>query len=189
MIFASDAIWLFAMTNIIYFAYGSNMLTPRLRYRVPSSVLLSTASLPQHQLRFHKRSMDGSGKCNAFHTGNLSDAVYGALFEIPPLEKRKLDRAEGLGSGYHEQSVQIVLPNGKQIIAEIYIADATHIDENLRPYFWYKEFVARGAEEHLLPQEYINRYINTVPGVADPDAARENARRAGLRAELKMLDD
>ena len=175
------------MKNIIYFAYGSNMLTPRLRYRVPSSVLLSTASLPHHQLRFHKRSIDGSGKCNAFHTGDASDAVYGVLFEISPVENRKLDRAEGLGSGYHEQSVQVVLPNGKQMIAEIYIADATHVDENLRPYFWYKEFVKKGAEEHCLPQDYIDRYINTVPGLADPDAARENARRAELKSELKKL--
>jgi hypothetical protein len=109
MIFASDASWPFAMNNVIYFAYGSDMLTPRLRHRAPSSVLLSTASLPQHRLHFHKRSKDGSGKCNAFRTGNASDAVYGALFEIPQEEKRKLDRTEGLGSGYHEQSVQVVL--------------------------------------------------------------------------------
>jgi hypothetical protein len=87
------------MKNVIYFAYGSNMLTPRLRHRAPSSVLLSTASLPQHRLRFHKRSKDGSGKCNAYPTADASDAVYGALFEIPQEEKRKLDRTEGLGSG------------------------------------------------------------------------------------------
>ena len=103
------------------------------------------------------------------------------------VEKRKLDRAEGLGSGYHEQSVQVFLPNGQQMVAQTYIADATHVDDNLRPYFWYKEFVAKGAEEHHLPQGYVDRYINTVPGVADPDAARENARREELRADLKKL--
>ena len=54
-------------------------------------------------------------------------------------------------------------------------------------YFWYKEFVAKGAEEHRLPQEYIDRYINTVPGLANPDAAREHARRAELKSDLKRL--
>ncbi len=176
------------MKNVIYFAYGSNMLTPRLRHRAPSSVLLSTASLPQHRLHFHKRSKDGSGKCNAFRTGDASDAVYGALFEIPKEEKRKLDRTEGLGSGYHEQSVQVVLPNGKQMIAKTYFADAAYVDENLRPYFWYKELVAKGAEEHHLPQDYIDLYINIVLGAADPDAARDCARRAELRANQKHDD-
>ena len=72
--------------------------------------------------------------------------VYGTLFKIPQEEKRNLDRTEGLGLGYFEQSVQIVLPNGRQMIAKTYLADATHIEENLRPYFWYKEFVVSGAE-------------------------------------------
>ena len=112
------------------------------------------------------------GKCDAFRTGNASDAVYGALFEIPKKEKRKLDRTEGLGSGYHEQSVQVVLPNGKQMIAQTYFADFHTRYENLRRYFWYKEFVTKGAEEHHLPQDYIDLYINIVPGVADRDAAR-----------------
>ena len=85
--------------------------------------------------------------------------------------------------------MQVVLPNGKQMIAQTYFADSTHVDENLRPYFWYKEFVTKGAEEHHLPQDYIDLYINIVPGVADPDAARENAKREELSADLKKVGD
>jgi hypothetical protein len=49
-----------------YFAYGSNMETARLRERMPSAKPLGVAKLSGHELRFHKRSKDGSGKCNAF---------------------------------------------------------------------------------------------------------------------------
>jgi hypothetical protein len=50
----------------VYFAYGSNMSTARLRQRMPSCKPLGTAVLSEHKLRFHKRSTDQSGKCNAF---------------------------------------------------------------------------------------------------------------------------
>ena len=53
---------------MLYFAYGSNMLTARLRERMPSCKPLGIAKLPGHALRFHKRSKDQSGKCNAFAT-------------------------------------------------------------------------------------------------------------------------
>jgi hypothetical protein len=48
-----------------YFAYGSNMSLRRLRTRVPSAVKLGNATLFGHQLKFHKRSQDGSAKCDA----------------------------------------------------------------------------------------------------------------------------
>jgi hypothetical protein len=33
-------------------------------------------------LKFHKRSKDGSGKCNAFRTGSQADYVIGVVFEV-----------------------------------------------------------------------------------------------------------
>jgi gamma-glutamylcyclotransferase len=86
-----------------YFAYGSNMSTPRLRERVPSCQFTTNAKLLRYQLRFHKRSKDESSKCNAFHTGEDTDIVWGVIFNILAAEKKALDRAEGLGSGYDEK--------------------------------------------------------------------------------------
>jgi gamma-glutamylcyclotransferase len=51
-----------------YFAYGSNMSLSRLRERVPSAEAVGCFSLNGHDLRFHKLSKDGSGKCDAFFT-------------------------------------------------------------------------------------------------------------------------
>jgi hypothetical protein len=91
------------------------MSTPRLRYRVPGCRFEFVARLPNYKLCFHKRSNDGSVKCNAFKTAEPTDAVIGAVYEIPTNEKPSLDLAEGLGSGYHEEMVQVLSPKGGEV--------------------------------------------------------------------------
>jgi hypothetical protein len=169
------------MSKILYFAYGSNMDTARLRYRAPSCRFRCTAQLQKFQLRFHKRSKDGSGKSNAFYTGALTDNVFGVVYEIPLNEKAVLDRAEGLGHGSNEQSLSVLAPDGKELHVQTYIADPSVLDENLRPYSWYKDFVLKGAAEHRLPSEYIERRIKSVPAIVDPDKKRERVRRSENR--------
>jgi hypothetical protein len=58
----------------------------RLRYRVPSCHFRFIAQLLKHRLCFHKRSSDGSGKCNAFGTAASKDSVFGVVFEISSAE-------------------------------------------------------------------------------------------------------
>ncbi len=153
-----------------YFAFGSNMSSRRLRQRVPSAKPLGTYSLERHELRFHKYNEDGSGKCDAFFTGNNSDVVFGVLYEIDESEKAALDRVEGLGHGYNEKVVSIRGAEGNVEKAVTYYA--TKLDELLLPYTWYKEHVLAGAREANLPSEYIAG-IEAVEAVRDPDRKRE----------------
>lgn len=124
--------------QIRYFAYGSNMCTSRLRARVPSCEVVTTARLLGYKLCFHKRSRDQSAKCNAFETGSVSDVIWGVVFNIPPSEKRRLDRAEGLGNGYNEKTIDVITRSGGHVTAITYYADKTAIAEGLSPYSWYK---------------------------------------------------
>jgi AIG2-like family len=167
---------------MLYFAYGSNMSTPRLRYRVPGCRFTFVARLPNYKLCFHKRSNDGSAKCNAFGTAKPTDAVIGAVYEIPTNEKPALDNAEGLGSDHHEEIVRVLSPKGEEVAVRTYIADGTFIDESLQPYSWYKDFVLAGAEEHKLPPEYVEGCIRAVHAIRDPDPQREQKRRAEIKA-------
>jgi hypothetical protein len=166
---------------LLYFAYGSNLCTARLRYRVPGCRFAFVARLPNYRLCFHKRSDDGSAKCNAFKTAMVSDAVIGTVYEIPMNEKAALDRAEGLGRGYHEEMVRVLSAQGKEITVCTYIADAAAIDDALQPYSWYKDFVLAGAEEHQLPLPYVESRIRVVHAIPDPDPQREQARRAEIK--------
>lgn len=164
-----------------YFAYGSNMSTPRLRYRVPSCRPVSAAKLSGHQLRFHKRSKDGSAKCDVWYTGDRTDFVWGVLFEIPAAEKPALDTAEGKGAGYEDRKVQLTLPSGEQVEAITYIAQAEAVDTGLPVYTWYKDFVTAGATEHQLDKAYVAEAITPVRTMPDPDPAREKRERAKVR--------
>ena len=170
------------MATILYFAYGSNMSTARMRYRAPSSRFVCIAQLPKYRLRFHKRSKDGSGKCNAIYTGAPADSVFGVVYEIPLNEKAALDRAEGLGRGYNEQRLSVFSSDQRELQVFAYIADMEAIDDDLKPYFWYKDFVLTGAEEHRLPSAYIEDQIRHVAAHVDPDRNRETAELAKIRS-------
>ena len=100
-----------------YFAYGSNMSTSRLRERVPSAEALGCFALGGHDLRFHKPSKDGSGKCDAYLTKNAVNIIYGVLFKIDPKEKPALDKAEGLGYGYNQKEITVTASDGSLVTA------------------------------------------------------------------------
>lgn len=159
------------MKSLLYFSYGSNMSTARLVDRVPSAKAVYVARLDYHRLRFHKRSKQGSGKCDIECTNNPNDNVYGVVFEILASEKDDLDKKEGLSRGYDEKSVSVIEQNGTTVDAVTYFA--TDIDSALKPYHWYKEHVVRGAKEHYLPLEYI-KSIEVVESVPDPDKTRHD---------------
>lgn len=167
---------------MIVFAYGSNMCSARLRSRVPSAASLGVGLLEGHALRFHKRSADGSGKANAFRTKDHADRVWGVVYEIDPQHKPRLDRAEGLGHGYDEEFVTILLGN-ERISAQIYVAtDAAVVDE-LKPYTWYVRYVLAGALEHGLPSDYYTA-LRAFPSVEDPDRERHAKEWIPLPIEL-----
>jgi gamma-glutamylcyclotransferase len=158
-----------------YFAYGSNMSLARLRARTPSAISLGHHVLSEHQLRFHKRGMDGSAKCDAFFTGQPQDCVHGVLFEIDDAEKPNLDRAEGLGYGYDEKVIEVRSPEQVRKQACTYVA--TKIDETRVPFHWYKDHVLLGARAAQLPAEYVDA-IENIETIEDPNAPRALAERA-----------
>ena len=158
-----------------YFAYGSNMSLARLRARIPSARRIGTYRLQAHELRFHKVGRDGSGKCDAFHTGHPDHVVIGAVFDIDPLEKAQLDLVEGIGAGYDEKQVDLQGVHGPDVAAFTYVA--TRINLLLRPYTWYKHHVLTGARESLLPLDYI-RAIERIESIRDRDANRTAAEYA-----------
>lgn len=164
-----------------YFSYGSNMCTRRLHARVPSARFLALGSLKGYQLKFHKRSVDRSGKCTPVYTGDMSDEIYGVIFDIAAPDKPKLDKAEGLGKGYDERQVDITTPTGV-IAAYTYVAAPSDIDHSLTLYSWYEGFVVAGTMEHELPLSYIKN-LEAVITCEDPDMKRdrENGNLLGYK--------
>jgi hypothetical protein len=93
----------------------------------------------------------------------------GVVFEMLESEKSTLDKIEGVGRGYEEKIVMVESENGENISAVTYYA--THIEEGLKAFHWYKEHVVRGAREHGLHHEYIS-CIDAVESIADDNKER-----------------
>ena len=152
-----------------YFAYGSNMSSLRLLARVRSARFETTATLVEHDLRFHKSSIDGSAKCDAYKTEDKTHFVMGIVYSLDGNEKPVLDEIEGVGVGYEQKTVRLITA-ANQII-EAFTYRATQIDAALKPYHWYKHHVLVGAREHGLPQAYTERILE-IASIPDPDPIR-----------------
>lgn len=159
--------------TFLNFAYGSNMLSARLRERVSSARPAGTACLAGFSLRWHKVSMDGSGKCNVVEDATPGACVWGVVFAIDCAQKDSLDKAEGLGNGYGIREVNVML-GGATLAAQAYVA--TRTDAAYLPYDWYKALVVAGAREHDLPPDYV-AVLEAQPCIAD---ANEERRRKNL---------
>lgn len=165
-----------------YFAYGSNMLTTRLRPRCPGAMVLGRAVAEGYVLEFSKPSIDGSGKAT------LREAVArwasGVLFEIPKAELGALDAHEGLGNGYDRNDAFPVrfIGSGKIVQASTYLA--TSRDSSLLPYDWYLALVIAGAREHGLENDYV-AMLRAVACGSDPNSNR-GTRAVALEALMAV---
>jgi hypothetical protein len=126
--------------------------------------------LPNWTLRFHKKSTDGSAKCNIVPS---DQSVYFAIFDIDAKEKQLLDRVEGLNYGYEE--IVVIIPEYGECFS--YVASESHIDESLMPYSWYKELVLAGLEYHQVPLGYVES-VRAIAHQADVDTRRRETNMA-----------
>jgi gamma-glutamylcyclotransferase (GGCT)/AIG2-like uncharacterized protein YtfP len=173
------------MATILYFAYGSNMLTEWLRARCPSARVRGVASAAGYRLAFSKRSKDGSGK--AMLVADAASHAHGVLFNIAEEEMEALDRSEGRGKGYERLEGFTVRsePDGAPLRVTTYMADETAVDAALKPYDWYLDLAVKGAEQHGLPADYVDA-LRMTPFVPDPDPDRPTKIRAlPILAKLK----
>ncbi len=142
---------------------------------------IGVVSITGYSLKFHKTGLDGSAKCNIVETGLAGDRVYGVVYEILDHEKERLDRSEGLGLGYLERQLDILLV-GQQHRVFTYQADAAFINDDLLPYDWYRDLVWQGASYHGLPAAYTAN-IKSIDSMRDPDPGRQ-ARHETLLADI-----
>lgn len=152
------------MIFVRYAAYGSNLHPRRLKARTPSAQLVGIGFLPDWSLRFHKRSVDTSGKCNILYG---SSGLYVAVYRMNATDKQELDRIEGLGSGYVDGSINVP----EFGVCATYFAADSHIDEALLPFDWYREMVLLGCRALELPAEYVQK-IEQITVMRDSDSQR-----------------
>jgi gamma-glutamylcyclotransferase len=164
------------VSELCYLAYGSNMWPRRIEQRLGHCKVLGVVSLAGYALRFHKRGRDGSGKCDAFHSGNPTDSLYGVVYSLSQAQRGMLDEFEG--PGYVSRDLSVSAQSGN-FTAYAYVARPEHVDAELRPFDWYKSIVLAGARAHALPAHYIENIV-AVKSSPDLDTDRDSQHQALL---------
>jgi gamma-glutamylcyclotransferase (GGCT)/AIG2-like uncharacterized protein YtfP len=141
--------------DTLYFAYGSNMSEERIHARCPDVSFFSIAELPNHRLEVPRVSK-GLNCGVAGVTPDLNDSVFGVLYKVTEDDLITLDRFEGVKVGaYFRKQIDVLLPDGNQVEATIY--QSNPMPETKLPSEEYLGHLIQGAQEHNLPQEYIDR--------------------------------
>jgi len=150
------------MTTFNYFAYGSNMLTTRMRERCESATI-----------------NDKSGKAT-LKAAESSSTVMGVVFEIAENEANALHEAEGPGYACKHDFTVICLRTGAPISTRTYLA-VDH-DHTLKPYDWYLALVLAGIDEHKLGEDYAALYRTRTYDIDN------DIRRRQRQIALKVLE-
>ncbi|MCO6184984.1 gamma-glutamylcyclotransferase family protein [Rhizobium sp. L1K21] len=165
------------MSEFLYFAYGSNMLTARLAARCPSARVVGAAHAPGFGLAFAKRGMDLSGKATL--VPQTAQSQPGVVFAIKNEERLFLDQAEGPGYHRHDDFKVMLAGSDDELTCSTYIA--RDILPGLVPFDWYVALIMAGALEHGLPAALIEnlRQVRHCPDM--------ETQRPGQRAALNAL--
>ena len=140
----------------LYFAYGSNLWSARMRKRAPSAEARGVARLEGYRLTSDKRGRDGTAKANLRPEARAQ--VWGVLWSLAPVHWAPLDAAEG---GYERITVEVVALDGSRARAQTYTS--TRLTEDAVLATAYKQLLVEGAREHGLPAQWIAD-LEALPG-------------------------
>lgn len=137
------------MSDILYFAYGSNLAEEKIRKvlgRKPESV---PTRLRGYRLAFNKDSRNWTYAANVEPTPRC--VVWGAAYKCTAGDMEKLDACE---KGYHRVTVQVEGPDRNVLEAVTYIANAPvhHPDRCPKPE--YLKLILDGAKEQKISRGY-----------------------------------
>jgi len=172
-----------------YFAYGSNMLLERLRAkdRCPSARVMGPASAVGVEVKFAKRSKDGSGKATLIRVEGAT--TYGVLFAIDESERESLMKAEGAGYYWVDDFAMRGTLDGRVTQAMTFFASADYFAPDLQPFDWYLALSLAGGKQNALPEDYV-RKLGAVASMPDPvkeRATRLEALRALREAGMEVF--
>jgi len=139
-----------------FFAYDSAMNNTRLEGRGLKIISYEPAYLNDYELKFNKRSVDGTTKANIVRVPEQK--VYGIIYKLPKSELTKLDNIVGKTSGHYDrQELQVITMNEEIFVANVYTAVARHLvsEDEMRPSQQHVSTIVNAAVRHRLDPNYI----------------------------------
>ena len=131
----------------LYFAYGSNMSSARLRARVGDVGVQGRAVLAAHEHQFSKRGSDGTGKGHV--APHAWRSVHGVVYALADEQLVRLAEFEG---GYVAANLPVAMPAGPIVTATTFVA--LRPGDAAPPSTSYLDHYRLGFLEHAIPRDY-----------------------------------
>ena len=159
---------------MLYFAFGSNMLSSRLQRRCPSARVVARALAPGYRVAFEKLSEDTSGKATLVACDG-PDSAAGVVYELSSGDVDELDAFEGPGYRRVDAFPVTCLDTGQVFHACTYVARKNV--SGLRPYDWYLTMIVAGLAEHEIDTRF-ERQLRMTAYETDPRRSRRTRQNA-----------
>lgn len=131
----------------LYFAYGSNLSSARLRARVGEVRVEGRAVLAAHEHQFSKPGRDGTGKGHI--APHARRTVHGVLYALADDQFAHLATFEG---GYERATLSLSTPGGLVVTATTFVA--LQPGGAPAPSLAYLDHYRQGFVEHEIPRDY-----------------------------------
>ncbi|XP_045495369.1 gamma-glutamylcyclotransferase-like [Colias croceus] len=150
--------------TFLYFAYGSNIWTFRIHMNNPTAEFVSIGRLDNYRLDFIKYSKFWGGP-TATPVPTANAHIWGVIWRLHTDNKASLDKQEGVDKNiYYSKYSNILTPYigvlkclvYEHLVIPLPRGDNDEIPIERWPSWTYKEVIVLGAEEHKLPEYYIN---------------------------------
>ena len=140
------------MSEMLYFAYGSNINLNQMAVRCPDAQVVESAVLEGYELLFRG---NGSSFGVATIAPKEGSQVQGLLWKITPYCEMSLDIYEGYPRLYEKQAITLCTKSGKQVQAMVYVM--THEEERLptMPTRSYYTGIQEGFRQNGLPEQAL----------------------------------
>jgi cation transport regulator ChaC len=144
-----------------YFAYGSNMSSGQMSERCPGARALGPARLAGFALTFNRWSDRRRSYVADVIPVHGSD-VWGVLWDVTPEDLASLDRFEGVAIGaYRRDTLRVASSEPPLVDAVTYRVCQPQPPGPPSPE--YLALLIRGAYEHGLPGDYLQRLKGVLP--------------------------
>jgi len=141
------------MSDVYYFAYGSNMNQDRMIERGVEFFEKQTGILKGWKLVFNKISSKKKGAAYTNITPEKSHSVEGIIYKTNEPSIKKLDGPEGYPEHYDKKDMSVELHDGKFLNCVVYIANPTKVRDGLKPEKCYLAHLLKGKE--FLSENYF----------------------------------
>jgi gamma-glutamylcyclotransferase (GGCT)/AIG2-like uncharacterized protein YtfP len=157
------------LADMLYFAYGSNLLPTQMQRRCPGAQMVVGAVLPDWQLI-----LTTSGTANIVR--RRGGSVFGGLWKFQPHHAKIMDQWEGVGRGGLRRTwVRVTGLDGAERSALTYVGHKAYPGAG-RPNYVLGNMLP-GAAAFFLPSDYHDEIRSWLPASHIGAGRRYNGRR------------